>query len=383
MAFFSPFSPVDIRVLPKEAGEAAVRDLLRREKHRLLILCPRFLCGELALASFFTALQGDGHSVQLVTEIPANPSVEDLLALLGQLRQQEFSPTAILAIGGGSCIDLGKGLSAFWHMPEASAADLDGLRQAIRQKDYLAPHPFVDLIAMPTTAGTGSEVTKWATIWDPAHDQKLSIDCTECFAKAAILIPDWTAGMPAGLTLSTGLDALSHAMEAFWARARTPLSQALALSAVGKVRRFLPQALAQPQNLAFRQEMCMASLLAGLAFSGTRTTACHSLSYPLTMLHGVAHGYAAALTLRPVLRRNLAAVPEIQDLLDLFQPDGGFEAWLAGVTHGIHSLRLSAFGIQQEHLAAIAELTFTAGRMDNNPIVFSKEEALAILEECL
>lgn len=384
MPAYAPFSPVDIRVLPKAQGEAALRQLLSGQTHRLLVLCPRLLIRELSLTAMLSALQGDRHSVHLATDIPANPSVHDLVALLNQLRQQEFVPTAILAIGGGSCIDLAKGFSAFCHMPLQTSVTADALRKSILDKTYIShPHPFVDLIAMPTTAGTGSEVTKWATIWDIEHGQKLSIDCPQCFARAAILIPDWTAGMPMALTLSTGLDALSHAMEAFWAKARTPLSQALALSAVEKARHFLPLALSQPQNLTFRQEMCMASLLAGLAFSGTRTTACHSISYPLTMLHGIPHGFAVALTLSAVLRRNFPAVPEIAQLQALFKPEGGLDAWLSQVCEGIQPLLLSAFGIGEENLSDITRLTFTAGRMDNNPVRFTQDEVLAILRECL
>ena len=383
MAAYAPFCPVDVRILNKSQGEAAVREFLSATPQKLLILVPLVLCTELSLAEFFTALQGDGHSVHLFTDIPSNPSVEHLSALLRRLRVQDFAPTAILAIGGGSCMDLAKGVSAFFYMPPSLTEPADALRQAIRDKAYQThAHPFVDVIAMPTTAGTGSEVTKWATIWNPESNEKLSVDCPECYARAAVLIPEWTAGMPAGLTLSTGLDALSHAMEAFWARARTPLSQALALSAIDNIRRFLPLALAEPGAPAFRREMCAASLLAGLAFSQTRTTACHSLSYPLTMLHHIPHGYAAALTLAPVLRRNLAAVPEIGRIDALFAGEGGFERWLSAVTNGIQPLRLSAFNINITHLPALADLAFTAGRMDNNPVAFTRDEALDILREC-
>lgn len=382
MGAFSPFCPVDIRVLPRLEGEAAARDMLSGTRHKLLVLAPQDLCSALPLTGFFTALQGDGHRVQLITAIPSNPSVADLAALLKSLRKQKFQPSFILAIGGGSCIDLAKGISALWHLPADQTCTAEAVRQSIQSKAYLAEHSFPSVLAMPTTAGTGSEVTHWATIWDNENRRKLSIDCPRLFPKAAVLIPEWMAKMPPSLTLSTGLDALSHAMEAFWAKARTPLSQALALAASQRVCDALPQALQYPSELSARQEMCMASLLAGLAFSQTRTTACHSISYPLTMLYGVPHGTAAALTLSPILRRNQAAVPEIAQMEALFAEHGGFSAWLQAVTISIQELKLSAFGVKADQLPAIVELTFTQGRMDNNPVLFSPEEVLEILMEC-
>lgn len=384
MRNLQPFCPVDIRVLPALEGQEAIRAMLPQGGCRLLVMAPRFLCGELALAAFWTALQGDGHSVHLVTDIPSNPSLEDLVGLLAIMRQKEFSPQALLAIGGGSCIDLAKGFSAFWHMPQALGRSVEALREAIAARAYDAPdNPFVDILAMPTTAGTGSEVTHWATLWDESKRSKLSIDCQRLFPKGAVLVTEWTAGMPPALTLSTGLDALSHGMEAYWAKASTPLSQALALSAVDKVRRFLPQALARPGDLDYRQEMCTASLLAGLAFSITRTTACHSLSYPLTMLHGVPHGFAAAVTLVPVMQRNRAAVPGIATLEGLFAPDGGLLPWLQQTCDGVQTLHLAAFGIGLEHLEAIADQAFTAGRMDNNPVLFTRQDVLDILRQVM
>lgn len=382
MNAFHPFSPVDIRILPKVEGLCAVRTLLKGQKHNLLALAPRSLCTGLGLAAFFTALQSDGHAVQLVADIPANPSVEDVTDLLSQLHQKQFQPTILLAIGGGSCMDLAKAVSALFHHPGLKQPGADDIRLAIEHKTYTGAQAYVPLIAMPTTSGTGSEVTKWATIWDASNRRKLSLEDERCFARAAVLIPEWTAGMPPALTVSTGLDAVSHAAEAFWAKTRTPLSQALALCAIQKARDFLPQALRTPDSLAAREGMCIASLLAGLSFSLTRTTACHSISYPLTLLFGIPHGFAAALSLPSVMERNRAAVPEIGQIDAIFAPDGGLHAWMESLCKDIHPLTLSAFGLLRENLPSIVELTFTAGRMDNNPVLFSKSEVLDILTEC-
>lgn len=375
-----PFCPVDVRVLDAAAGQAAIRALLNKPA-RLLVLASASRSRALRLAPFWAALQADGHAVQLVGDIPANPTVADVASLLARLRAQPFEPTAILAVGGGSAIDLGKAVRALY--PCVPTPTEPGVREAILAKTYAAPSQLIDLYAMPTTAGTGSEVTRWATVWDPAHRQKRSIDHPLGFPKAAVLVPEWTHDMPPALTLSTGLDALTHAAEAFWAVARTPLSQELALLAVTKVRDALPQVLATPDEPAPRREMCLASLLAGLAFSQTRTTACHSISYPLTMLKGVPHGFAAALTLAPVLRRNRVAVPELARLCDLFGGTDGLAAWLAKVSKGIQPLTLAAFGITAADLPDLCALTFTTGRMDNNPVAFTQTDVLTILREVL
>lgn len=374
----NPLCPVDVRVLPVGEATAAVRAMLPTPQ-RLLVLASRGRSAALGLAAFFTALQGDGHAVQLYGDIPANPSVSDVAALLIRLREQPFEPTAILCIGGGSCIDLGKAAAALYHL--LPKPDEQAVRKAIIDRAYLAPHITVDLIAMPTTAGTGSEVTRWATVWDAENRRKLSVDHAAGYPKAAVLVPEWTLGMGADLTLATGLDALSHAMEAYWAVARGPLSQELALLSVGKVVAALPRALQKPDDLHARREMCLASLLAGLAFSQTRTTACHSISYPLTMLFGVPHGYAAALTLSTVMRLNRAAVPEMERLMAAFDEAEGFDAWLAETSRGVRELRLSAFGIAESDLPAICALAFTAGRMDNNPVPFTHDDVMDILRE--
>ena len=375
---YQPACPVDVRILPPAEAQGAVRAMLGKPA-KLLVLASRSRCAQLCLTPFLTALQGDGHAVQLYADIPANPSVGDVAALLARLWELPFEPSAILAVGGGSCIDLGKAAATLYHL--LPAPDTQAVRKAITEQAYRTPHVNIDLIAMPTTAGTGSEVTRWATVWDPEQQRKLSVDHPQGFPKGAVIVPEWTFNMPPALTLSTGLDALTHAMEAFWAVARNPLSQELALTAASKIVDALPEALCKPDDPAARQALCLGSVLAGLAFSQTRTTACHSISYPLTLLRGVPHGFAAALTLSSVMRRNAAAVPEMDRLDAVFDGAEGLDAWLDDVTRGVQPLTLRAFGFTPSDLPVAAALAFTAGRMDNNPIVFSQAGVLEILQE--
>ncbi len=381
MAVFSPFCPVDIRILDKVKGLEAIESLLDGTIG-LCVLASDTMAARLSLHNYLKGLLARHGGVWL-KDIPANPSVFDVTQALKALYAKPVN--AILSIGGGSAIDLGKAIAAFHGLFDENRLTEENVGNAIAKKAYEKARDIPIHLAVPTTAGTGSEVTRWATVWNPACQQKLSVDWAPLFPRAAVIIPEFTMTMSPELTLSTGLDALSHAMEAFWAKSSTPLAKALALSAIDKIRSFLPYAV-RPENkesLPHREGMCLGSLLSGLAFSITRTTACHAISYPLTMLHHISHGFAAALTLRSVMDRNEAAVKEIQCIRAIFEADGGFDAWLYHLAGPIQPLRLSAFGIWHDDLPAIADLSFTAGRMDNNPIVFDRQDVLAILENCL
>lgn len=378
---FSPLCPVDIRILDRTRGLDAIASL-PDGANGLCVLCSESIAARLSLRDFVQGLLSRHNGVWL-NNIPANPAVFDVAEALKALAGKKIG--AILTIGGGSAIDLGKAIAALHGYLDENQLTEENVLKAISEKEYIKPRDIPYLLAVPTTAGTGSEVTHWATVWNPSRNQKLSMDWGALYPKAAVIVPEFTVTMGPELTLSTGLDALSHAMEAYWAKSRTPLSQALAFRAVEKIHRFLPEAVKpeKSSNLALRQEMCLGALLAGHAFSITRTTACHAISYPLTMLYKLPHGIAAAMTISSVMARNEAAVKEIKSIRAMFSPDGGFSDWIHSLAAPIRPLRLSSYGIGHGDLPAIADLSFTAGRMDNNPIEFDRQDVLAILEECL
>ena len=311
--------------------------------------------------------------------IEPNPTVGALTKALNAV--SGFRPERIIVFGGGSAIDTAKGISALLYAAGKPYTE-GSVREAIRSKQYAEHTPACRITAIPTTAGSGSDVTHWATIWDPDNHQKLSIDCPGLLPEADFLVPEFHTGMSLPLTLSTGLDALSHALEAFWSRARNHDSQMHAVKAVTGIALTLPDVLRDPGNVLLRKQMLENALSAGLAFSSTRTTACHSISYPLTMRYGIAHGFACALTLYPVAKRNMAAVPEIAQILDPFGGIEGFRDWLEQSSSGIQQLRLSAWNVPEEDLPLIAREAFTKGRMDNNPVPFTEEDVQTILKEC-
>lgn len=317
------------------------------------------------------------QGMHLFDSLSANPSIQEVLATLETLGR--FSPSRIIAIGGGSTIDMAKAVVALGDT--TSELTYTSLEKSIKEKLYLRHSQAVPILALPTTAGTGSEVTPWATVWNTDGKLKLSIEAPFLCPECAVLVPEYTVKMPPLLTLTTGLDALAQAIEAFWAKKRNVASQALATAAVKKIFHTLPAVVRDGGNLELRKAMCEASLLSGLAFSTTRTTACHSISYPLTLRYQIPHGLAAALTLVPVAKRNMVAVPEIEELLAVFGGAQGLGLWMDALCGSHCTLRLSAFKVQKREIGQIASETFTLGRMDNNPVPLTKDDVEHILDE--
>jgi alcohol dehydrogenase len=223
------------------------------------------------------------------------------------------SPRAVLlAVGGGTVLDMAKLLRC-----RPLDGDFESLVRALRGQ---APWPAMRAERMwlvPTTAGTGSEVTRWATVWDTEQPvaRKRSLDEPFGYAECAFVDPELAASCPPGVTRDCALDALSHALEAMWNRHANPVSDALALTAARRIVAQLPRVLQRPDDMAARQALSLAALEAGLAFSQTRTALAHALSYPLTLEQGVPHGLACALWLPTAWRLAVGRDERLDALL--------------------------------------------------------------------
>ena len=307
----------------------------------------------------------------------SNPDVEDLFQYYNEIINFDYQ--CIIGIGGGSVLDLAKSLAALKDMKIDSTSTL---RSVIQQKIYIENQNIVPWVGIPTTSGTGSEVTCWATIWDRANGAKMSIDCEYLYAHTAILDSTLTATLPNGLTASTALDALCHATEAYWSRSSNEISRIYSLEAIKRIVNNFEKVLNQPNDFSLRKEIALGSLYAGLAFSNTRTTACHSISYPLTLELGMVHGVAASITLAKVMEINFDSIiendkllqafgvstcSEIQELIEHFHQLSGF------------SSKLKDYNANEEIIEKIASNAFTKGRMDNNPVALTKEDVTQIL----
>ncbi len=381
MSSVQPFCTTAVTFCTKDELQ---KELLSLPVRSLLLVMSASSAARWELENWISLLH-ETYLLDWISEVPANPTQCNIFASLNALKG---TPQYIIAVGGGSAIDLAKGIALF--AGEREQLTLTNLTESIKGKRYLSrtsEKTDVPIIAVPTTAGTGSEVTQWATVWDTDKNGKYSIDAPELKPKRAYVVPELTLTLPASLTLSTSLDALSHATEAYWSKYTNPLVQDLALRSIRMILETLPGLLTEIKNgraaEALREKQCRASLIAGLAFSQTRTTACHSISYPLTMLYGVPHGYAAAMTLAEVAKRNAGHFPGDEDLFSLFAQYGGLPNWLDQACNGVSILRLSYFGIRKTDIPQIACRTFTGGRMDNNPVNFVEQDVEEILTAVL
>ena len=322
----------------------------------------------------FAGLADNGFTVCSMVFQASNPTVSQLFETYQATR--EFRPEVVVAVGGGSILDVGKSLCCLYGK---DLPDENSLRRLIAEKNY--GRPAARWIGVPTTAGTGSEVTCWATIWDPEQDAKRSVECHENYAWAALVDPELAVGMPTALAVSSALDAVAHAVESYWARGTNAVSRGLALEAIRTIMGHMDGLLAG--TMEAHDAMARGSMLAGLAFSNTKTTACHSISYPLTMHCGIPHGAAVSMLLGPVFRLNAPALDRPAPLLEALGVSGADE--LEGRIRNIlyrsgQPATLQEWGAQREDLPHLAQLGMTKGRADNNPVPIDPATILSILE---
>jgi len=245
------------------------------------------------------ALLGDGLAGVIDAVLP-NPDVAELRALYEAFWQESAQAEVLVAVGGGSAIDTAKAL-----MVGTQSGRFDDLVAALAAGGPFVPARVKTLIAVPTTAGTGSEVTPWATIWDREAQRKHSLHLPETWPSIAIVDPELMLSLPASVTLQSGLDALSHALESIWNVNANALSDTFAVAAVQQIFETLPLLMDKLGDLDLRARMALAALQAGMAFSNTRTALAHSISYEMTLRYGLPHGIACSFPLPMVLRRAI------------------------------------------------------------------------------
>jgi len=347
------------------------------DRRALLLIYPEAIGGP--LEARLTTLLGD-RCAGVMAAPAANPDLESLESLHTALWSSDHGASCLVAVGGGSTIDTAKGLAL-----GTPASGFAALRAHLREGTAFEPSARLALIAVPTTAGTGSEVTPWATLWDrsSAKGIKRSLHRADTWPEAALIDPMLTLSCPASLTLASGLDALSHALEAIWNRGANPCSDALAVQAARGVLTTLPALLDTPHSLPLREAMSRAALLAGLAFAQTRTALAHALSYDVTLMRGTPHGLACSFSLPEVWRRAQGRSAERDAVLsqvlagiappklptgavdegpvDAAAPDAPqwLEGWLAAL--GV-STRFADYGLDDPDAAIRAVLDSPRGR---------------------
>lgn len=223
----------------------------------------------------------------LFSSISANPDISEVQTCCELIQKKQVS--FLVVLGGGSAMDLAK-VAGSVALSNEKVDHYFGTGIPL-EKEHLS------LIAIPTTSGTGSEVTNVAVLSDREHGKKAPIVSDNFYPDIALIDPLMTMSVPPQVSASSGLDVLCHALEAFWSVHHQPICDAMALAACERVFSSLLTAYKHPDDLAARCAMSEASLLAGLAFAMPKTTAPHACSYPLTNLYGIPHGEACAMTL--------------------------------------------------------------------------------------
>lgn len=230
----------------------------------------------------------------------------------GAKAMQAFEPDCIIAIGGGSAMDAGKIMWVMYEHPEVDFMDMAMRFMDIRKRVYTFPKmgEKAYFIAVPTSSGTGSEVTPFAVITDQETGIKYPLADYELLPKMAIVDADMCMDQPKGLTSASGIDALTHALEAYASIMATEYTDGLALKAMKNIFDYLPAAYEKGAHDAIaREKMATASTMAGMAFANAFLGVCHSMAHKLGAFHHLPHGVANALLITEVMRFNAAEVP--------------------------------------------------------------------------
>jgi acetaldehyde dehydrogenase/alcohol dehydrogenase len=281
-------------------------------KKRAFVVTDRPLY-ELGIAERVTTeLKKNGMATEVFYEV--NPDPDLATARKGLERMRAFNPDVIVAVGGGSPMDAAKIMWLMYEHPEARFEDLAMRFMDIRKRIYTFPKLGVKaiLVAIPTTSGTGSEVTPFAVITDEKTGRKYPIADYELTPTMAICDADLAMGMPKRLTAYSGIDALTHALEAFVAVTSTDYTDGLALEAARLLFEYLPAAYRNGQDGKAREKVHNASTMAGMAFANAFLGLCHSMAHKLGGMHHVPHGLANALLINEVIRYNSDDAPRKQ-----------------------------------------------------------------------
>ena len=254
----------------------------------------------------------DEMGIQHTTFYDVAPDPSLACAKAGAAQMTAFKPDVIIAVGGGSAMDAGKIMWVMYEHPEADFMDMAMRFVDIRKRVYTFPKmgEKAYFVAVPTTAGTGSEVTPFAVITDETTGVKYPLADYELMPNMAIVDADMMMNAPRGLTAASGIDAVTHALEAYASMMATDYTDGLALRSLKMIFEYLPRAYDNgPNDPAAREKMANAATMAGMAFANAFLGVCHSMAHKLGAFHHLPHGVANALMIEEVLRFNAEEVP--------------------------------------------------------------------------
>ena len=279
-------------------------------KKRAFVVTDSFLFNNGYTKPITDKLDEMGIAYATFSDVAPDPTLA--CAIEGTKVANSFQPDVIIAIGGGSAMDAAKIMWVMYEHPEADFMDMAMRFVDIRKRIYTFPHmgEKAYFVAIPTSAGTGSEVTPFAVITDEKTGVKYPLADYELLPKMAIIDADMMMNAPKGLTSASGIDSLTHALEAYVAMLATPFTDGLAVEAGKLIFKYLPSCYENGANdPKAREEQAHASTLAGMAFANAFLGVCHSMAHKLGAFHHIPHGIANALLIEEVIRFNCAEAP--------------------------------------------------------------------------
>ena len=313
------------------------------------------------------------NSDSIYSNVKPNPTFETCQEAIDYIKNQLFD--GVIAFGGGSVMDTAKVVMASMA---TGIHDISELLRIDASHDKKIPSIFV-----PTTHGTGSEVTMWGTVWNMIEKKKYSLSDPMLYPDAAILDANLTLSLPFDISTTTILDALSHSFEAVWNKNHNRQSTKYAIEAICLILENIERLKDEPQNIELRWFFLRASYMAGLAISNTKTAAAHSISYPLTINYDIPHGIACSLPLSPLLEISKGSIEnELNQIIDKLKLTGFSELKdrIKQIPDNRLKYNLKAWGVAKSDLDNLAEQSFTKGRMDNNIVDLTKKQVRQILE---
>ncbi len=279
-------------------------------KKRVFVVTDNFLFNNGFVKPVIDTINGMGIETQVFFDVPPDPTLS--CAKKGAELMTAFAPDAIIAVGGGSAMDAAKIMWVLYEHPEVEFADMAMRFSDIRKRIYEFPKmgEKAYFIAVPTSSGTGSEVTPFAVITDDATGIKYPLADYQLLPNMAIIETDMMMSAPKGLTAASGIDALIHSLEAYVSVMASDYTDGLALQAIKMIFEYLPRCYENGQtDFVAREKMANAATMAGIAFANAFLGVCHSLAHKLGAYHHIPHGIANALVIDDVIRFNASEIP--------------------------------------------------------------------------
>ena len=349
---------------------------------RPLLVTDKALAALPITAAALDALEAAGLGRAVFSEVDPNPNELNMTA--GIAVYLAGNHDGVICFGGGSALDLGKMIALMAHQKDLSVWDLEDIGDWYTRADATKIAP---IIAVPTTAGTGSEVGRAGVLTNSVTHKKKIIFHPKLLPVVTICDPELTVGMPAFITAGTGMDALAHCLEAYCSPFFHPMSQGIALEGMRLVFENLPKVYATPTDLEARAQMMAAAAMGAVAFQ-KGLGAIHSLSHPVGAVYGTHHGTTNACVMPMVLDFNRPAIEDrIEKAAAYLGISGGFDGFKAAVMELRSALNIPAtlteMGVKAEDLDMLTDMAMEDPSCGGNPVTMTHENTRALFEACL